>query len=417
MQKKSFLDRLATDAALDATDARAFVVPFVLDEPWRGADAQTHLQAAYFRDTSGATRAFVTDSPIDGTLPTTAAAFAALAARHRAALLDFTAPFLLGSVDVPKPWGREIWYTGYEQRGVSSVRDSRGATPLPWALACAPKRLCNEQPILLLKILSSSPQPVTGALYLELHREKREVYVVTGVDRAAWPNGVAAVRYGMNQQLRGQFADDEAFRVAFVAAVKRYEAVRRVIDEGSAADASLLRREADARGAMDEFTTLHPLEVGDAVCVPTHVPHSLQHGLRVIEVQTPTYERQIIAAGHKVLTQLHWDTEAAASTMRLDVPPRDVVPADTPATGVVRQQLATLDDFAVTRYRLLPGATYRAQHGGAYALALVANGELSIGSTVLRTENACMLPGTMQELTLHNRSAKDATLLLAVPSR
>ncbi len=420
MRTETFLAGLPTDAALDASNARAFAVPFVLEEPWRGAGARTQLHAAYFRDTSNGTlRAFVTDAPLERDLPTSAESFAALAARHRAALLDFGRPFRLETVDVPKPWGIEVWYTGYERRGVSRVTDQHGSTPLPWALACAPRRLCNERAILLLKILSSSPQPVRGALYLELHREKREVYVVTGIDRGAWPDGVAAVRYGVNQESRRAHASDAAFRAAFAAAVKRYEAVRRDIDDtvdaGKQPAAQMLRDEAEARAAMDAFTMLHPLAIGDGVCVPTLVPHSLQHGIRAIEVQTPTYERLVIAAGYKVLTQSHWDTDEAALTMRLDLPPRASIPAESPADGVVLERLVAPGDFTVTRYRLAPGASHRLRIGGVYALAIVASGEVSVDTTVLGTENACMLPGTMHETTLSNRSNMDAALLVAMP--
>ena len=423
LQENSFLAGLPTDAALtraETNDRASIVVPFVLDEPWRGAGARTQLYAAYFRDANTSLHAFVSDTRIEETSPTNITGFAALAARHRAALLDFTAPFVLGTVDVPKPWGKEIWYTGYEQRGVSVVRDAHGATPLPWALACAPQRLCRERPILLLKILSSAPQPVTGALYLELHREKREVYVVTSVDRGAWPSGIAAVRYGVNQQLRRTYADDAAFRDAFVATVKRYERVRREIDAaqdaGESIDAALAHREAECRAAMDEFTTLHPLATGDSVCVPALVPHSLQHGVRAIEVQTPTYERQIIAAGHKVLTQSHWDTDAAARVMQIDMPTPVPKRHDVPAPGTTRERLTTLDDFAVTRYGLAPGSTCRAALEGPYALAIVANGEVSVDSTLLGAENACMLPGTMDgEVLLNNRTAMSASILIAQP--
>jgi hypothetical protein len=419
LQKNSFLTDLPTDAALSSAAAQpgpfVHVQSFDLAEPWR-ADKRARLFAAYCRDKPGAhVRAFVTDAPIAPPKSADAEEFATLARRHAAALIDFGAPLCLGTVDVPKPWGKEIWFTGYEARGVSAVRDAYCATPLPWALACAPRRLCAEQPILLLKVLESSPTPVLGALYLELHREKREVYVVTGFDRTVWPNGAGAIRYGMNQQLRAEFGDDAAFRAAFVRAVKAYETVRRAIDDG-ANTPDLARREAELRDAMDRFTTLHMLAVDDVVCVPTLVPHSLQHGARVIELQTPVYERQILSFAQKVATQPHWDTEAAAQTMRLDLPAPEPVVSEVLATGVVRERIATLADFTASRYRLAPGASYRVSLTAAYALVIVVRGEMSVDTTMLRAENACMVPGTMQHFLLANSTENEVTLLVAEPS-
>ncbi|MBT6892720.1 MAG: hypothetical protein HOA25_14560, partial [Gammaproteobacteria bacterium] len=40
-------------------------------------------------------------------------------------------PLELETVSIPKPWGREIWYSGIEQRGVSTVK----GVPLPWLLS------------------------------------------------------------------------------------------------------------------------------------------------------------------------------------------------------------------------------------------------------------------------------------------
>jgi hypothetical protein len=423
LQEKSFLVGLPTDAALDARtgDVRfACVLPFVLHEPWRSGDAATRLYAAYFRDTRTPLRAFVAAEPVDLPTGVDAAGFAAIARRHRAALLDFGAPFMLEPVHVAKPWGREIWFTGYETRGVCRVIDGHGSTPLPWALASAPRRLCGERPVVLLKVLESAPTPVLGELYLESHETKREVYVVTGLDANAWPNGVGAIRYGVDQRVRERYGDDATFRAAFAAAVKRYENVRRTIDAeidaGRAPDASLVRREAELRAAMNEFTTVHPLMLEDVVCVPTHTPHSLQHGARVIELQTPVYERQILSFPQKVLTQSHWDTGAAIRAMRLDQPTPEPIERTEVARGVTRERIAALDDFVAFRYRIAPAASHDVHVGGAYAIAIGVTGETRIDGTMIGVEKACMVPGTMRRFTLNNRSSGEATVLLAEPT-
>src|SRR5690606_35807905 len=128
---------------------------------------------------------------------------------------------------------------------------------------------------------------------------------------------------------------------AYGAAVKRYEAVRRAIDalldekkqqQGMALSQPvaahqlklwinelsqvaeyqhLIEFEKEYKQAMNSFIALQPLAVGDVVTVPRLVPHALQHGVRVVEFQTPVYERKILSFGQKVLTQEHWDTVEA----------------------------------------------------------------------------------------------------------
>jgi hypothetical protein len=163
----------------------------------------------------------------------------------------------------------------------------------------------------LLKILDPSSTPVLGDLYFELHEEKREVYVVTHIDREAWPDGVGYIRYGFAPERVGQFANEAEFRSAYLAAVQAYESVRRALDslpEGAEPDRELLALEPVLREGMNSFTGLRALRVGDVVEVPLLVPHALLHGVRTVEFQTPTYERKILSFAQKVLTQDHWDT-------------------------------------------------------------------------------------------------------------
>ncbi|MDK1022726.1 MAG: hypothetical protein QGD92_00670 [Gammaproteobacteria bacterium] len=66
-----------------------------------------------------------------------------------------TGPLTLETVVIPKPWGREIWYTGSEARGVSTIQ----GLPLPWVTSLYKSRLVGEadaDPVLL-KILDPLP--------------------------------------------------------------------------------------------------------------------------------------------------------------------------------------------------------------------------------------------------------------------
>ena len=80
-----------------------------------------------------------------------------------------------------------------------------------------------------------------GNLYFEVHETKQEVYVVTAVDETAWPDGVGRIRYGINQSKRDEYADDAAFRAAFLEALKAYESLRQQVDagDGGRADVAL----------------------------------------------------------------------------------------------------------------------------------------------------------------------------------
>ena len=314
-------------------------------------------------------------------------------------------------VHIPKPWGQEIWFTGMEARGESAVEYHGRHLPLSDYLALDPAATCASQDVLLLKILDPDPAPVTGDLYFELHEEKREVYVVTHVDRTAWPDGVGGIRFGMDQLVRRSYRDDDAFRFAFATAVAQYETVRRRIDAapGAAPDASLRDDERRLREEMEAFTHTRGLGVGDVVRVPTLTPHALQHGVRVVEFQTPTYERLIISFAQRVLTQDHWDTDAAVAQMHLDAPePETFEPV---APGVLR--IARFDDFNVWRLDLDQQAVALPQ-GLPYAVCMGLTGSARIGELELAPEQACLVPCAALANTQVGAEGS-ASLLVAAP--
>ena len=142
-------------------------------------------------------------------------------------------PILLTSIGIKKPWGQEIWHTGIEERGESHVKtNANQSLPLSLYLSLAPQFISNNLLPLLLKVLDPLPTEPEGNLYVEVHEEKEEVYIVTHIDKNAWPNGVGSIRYGINQEKRKEYKSDMQFRSAYLTAVKEYESIRKNIEKG-----------------------------------------------------------------------------------------------------------------------------------------------------------------------------------------
>lgn len=367
---------------------------------------------------------------------------AGFAAQFAVPVIDLSAPLPLDPVVIPKPWGRELWFTGVEARGQSGVRGEGGSLPLPWLLSIVPDEILgnSRRKLNLLKILDPLPDPLYGDLYFELHEEKREVYVVTRVDPASWPAGRGAIRYGFDAGVRAAYPDDQAFRVAYLRVVQAYERVRRQIERQEAewrraegwgpqdpVPAATLRRwraalapelrraEVEARAAMERFTRLLPIGVGDVVQVPTLLPHALQHGVRTVEFQTPVYERRIISFAQQVLTQDHWDTELAVRQMRLDPPPQAAMEVVGESPGVTRERIVAFDDFLVDRWTLQPGASVALQPQGAYALVMAIGGDIRVAGVVLAAEHALLLPASCAAVGVENGGSEPALLLVSRP--
>ncbi|WP_439134442.1 hypothetical protein [Pseudomaricurvus sp.] len=358
----------------------------------------------------------------------------------------------LAPVSIAKPWGQEIWYTGIEERGQSQVTDGRYSMPLPWLLSLLPDYLTagKARDLNLLKILDPLPEDVFGDLYFELHEEKQEVYVVTSVDRTAWPTGTGGIRIGFDPLKRANYESDEAFVSAFKAAVKSYEVVRREIDaeldecrlasgvgltEAVSAEQTkqwlaslpegLLQREKDLRLNMDAFKATLPLDVGSVLKVPCYTPHSLLHGVRTIEFQTPVYERQILSFAQKVLTQDHWDTDKALECMNLgdhQLQPlpvverrveEDIEGQGNRAVSALVEEVVSFSDFEVWRITLQPNSCYHLLKPG-YALAIGVSGAAHVQGQLLQGEEACLLAAESGEKLL-SASDTGAVLLVSFP--
>lgn len=294
--------------------------------------------------------------------------------------IDSTTPAKLIPIQIPKPWGQEIWYSGIESRGESQVELAGTRMPLSHYLAAV-----SLQEVLLLKMLDPSPEPIVGDLYFEVHEQKREVYVVTHVDPNAWPNGQGQIRFGMNQARRDVFKKDEDFRAAYHLAVSTYERIRRSIDEQGR---SLTEKEQAARMDMESYTAINSLVVGDVVVVPTWTPHALQHGVRVVEFQTPVYERLIVSFAQKVLTQGHWDTKHAVKHMTIEAPSQPTF--ETVSDGVER--IARFEDFNVWRVDRDKPQGFQLPIDLPYAVVMNLAGSLSISDVLLGPEEAALVP-------------------------
>ena len=352
-------------------------------------------------------------------------------------VINLSRPLMLDTIRIAKPWGAEIWYTGVEQRGVCRV----GKTPLPWIIRLAGSLCCGDasERLILLKILDPLPEQVYGDLYFEMHEQKVEVYVVTNVAPSAWPEGTGAIRFGFDNDKRGESGSLDAFKREWLSAVNAYRETRMEIDAtfdqfreeeqfdatdvvspdvlerwSRQLDPQLVRRERDQREAMHAFTKLEPLMPGDVVRVPPFTPHSLQHGVRVVEFQTPHYERYILSFAQKVLTQAHWDTEQAIDKIVWD--------AEFDSTLVELESgerhridlVADFDEFEVQRIYLQPGASHRIATPD-YAIVMAIDGSVIAGDVELAAEQACLLPAILPAIEIRPAGNTRCFALLAMP--
>lgn len=256
-------------------------------------------------------------------------------------------PLRLIPVAVPKPWGREIWYSGAEKRGTSRValktpEGSPVEVALPFVeIALGIALVDRQSALVLLKELDPFDVPFYGELYTEIHLQKSEIYIVSGLGRICCPARHGFVKLGV-QVHEAHPSEQSELGVTMAAALSEYEDVRKKVDALLAAGgfdfaaqvaagalgpqlvldakqrlvpAELLKHEEQAYRKASACFQLHEIRLGDIVRVPTHVPHALQPGVRVIEFQTPHYERMILSSNQKVMTQETWDVASGLSLL------------------------------------------------------------------------------------------------------
>ncbi|HEX7927042.1 MAG TPA: hypothetical protein VF678_05575 [bacterium] len=378
------------------------------------------------------------------------------ARRAQAAVVSTAEPMPLSPCIVPKPWGREIWYTGIEARGRAGVRTQTGESELPYALGMFPVPTIgeDEKPPVLLKALDPLPQAVIGDLYLEVHNEKWEVYVVMDVDRTAWADGIGRLRAGLAPEIvrryRAKMPSGWEAQIGkdLTAAIKSYEDVRRRIDMlndqtlqslgadpkqgtpsehraavAAAIPSALQKEEVQRRAAVESFLGHMDMPVGAVACLRPGVLHSLQHGVKVIEFQTPTYERLIAMFAQKVLTQPHWDVDAAVARMEKDTftqPPLDVLQRT--ETSLL-ERVVTFPEFTVTRLTLQPGAAHETATAGngAYQLLVGVKGGGAVRSPdgrswALKSDLAYLIPATLGRFSITATGSEPLVLLVTTPT-
>ncbi|WP_390614392.1 hypothetical protein [Maricurvus nonylphenolicus] len=353
-----------------------------------------------------------------------------------------SSPIVLTPIAIPKPWGQEIWYTGIEERGQSLVAAQGRSVPLPWLMAVAPQYWVQGQQhqINLLKILDPLPEPIYGDLYFELHEEKQEVYVVTNIDEAAWPSAEGGIRFGFKEAKRSEYDSADSFKQAYLNKVNAYRAVRKDIDDliddlrkrdGVALNApvsasqqklwlqdipqALLEKEKQTRTAMDAFVAVKPLSLGDVVKVPCYTPHSLMHGVRTVEFQTPVYERKILSFAQKVLTQTHWDTQAAVDIMDVEAPVAAPLRELHTDTHTCLEEIVDFDDFTVLRLTLAPQSQYRFEKACAYSLLMSLSAGVLINDVTLTAEQAVMMPNGLVSRIVNPSDKEPAIVLISIP--
>jgi len=177
----------------------------------------------------------------------------------------------------------------------------------------------------------------------------------------------------------------------------------------------IAEQERQHRSEMDSFTNMKPLKVGDVVKVPLLTPHSLQHGVRTIEFQTPVYERKILSFGQKVLTQAHWDTPEAVAKMRLGQPESEALEVLQQGQGVLVERIVDFDDFEVRRVCLDSGQALDDLIVEQYALLMVVEGFLQLSGVLYSAEKALLLPGGWDGSLAAAKPPARLVFLLALP--
>jgi mannose-6-phosphate isomerase class I len=260
------------------------------------------------------------------------------------------------------------------------------------------------------------------------------------VDEKAWTDGVGAIRYGFSAEKRAQFSSDAEFLAGYRIAIRQYHAVRREIDVLldacrqrdniglnepvsavqtqqwlTAVPPDMQQRERKLRHAMEAFTALRELRVGDVLAVPLRTPHALQHGVRTVEFQTPVYERKILSFAQKVLTQEHWDTDEALQVVSLTASADEIFPVICDDDGVKIEQIVQFDDFTVQRIYLQPGADWPVNVDKDYALLMSVTGQVLCAGLEIGNEQAVLIPASAAVVIVTNRGGSTVEMLLARP--
>ena len=182
----------------------------------------------------------------------------------------------------------------------------------------------------------------------------------------------------------------------------------------------LRQKEKELRQKAYAYIGRVSVEVGDVVTFPALQVHSLQHGIRVIEFQTPHYERLIVMFAQKVLTQNHWDTDRAMDLINTEpyrLPEPQLL---TEEDGYLEERIVDFPDFSSERIRMDENISRKFQCEGRYHLIICVKGKLRLesqsGSSLeLLPEESVFLPASSSFYRVTNFGADSMIFLRAVP--
>lgn len=254
--------------------------------------------------------------------------FQQLAGKFKSGIFNFSQGFLMQPKTIIKPWGKEVWYSGIEERGVCLVKSITNdlTSPLPYVIEVLnvfnseTNSKKNNKKIILTKRLVPLPEKEKGNLYYELHQKKKEVYIVNEISKKAYPTKkTGKIKIGMDQNHFQKYSSFEKFKNEFL---KISISCKKIIDQLFQEKKNSFKYQKLNEKKKKYFEKLEPffryvdLEIGDIIRISPFIPHSLQHGVSVVEFQTQHYERSILSFEQKVITQEHWDTKKALSLIK-----------------------------------------------------------------------------------------------------
>ena len=271
------------------------------------------------------------------------------------------------------------------------------------------------------------------------------------LDPQAWPSGKGEILAGLNPEVISRYRErygenwSEPCLRDFQEQIREYEIIRRELDQlldRLKKEVGLSESEAISPEQMTELEQKLPedlrqkekelrqkayayigrvsVEVGDVVTFPALQVHSLQHGIRVIEFQTPHYERLIVMFAQKVLTQNHWDTDRAMDLINTEpyrLPEPQLL---TEEDGYLEERIVDFPDFSSERIRMDENISRKFQCEGRYHLIICVKGKLRLesqsGSSLeLLPEEAVFLPASTSFYRVTNSGADSMIFLRAVP--
>ena len=148
--------------------------------------------------------------------------------------------------------------------------------------------------------------------------------------------------------------------------------------------------------------------------------HSLQHGIKVIEFQTPHYERLIVMFTQKVLTQNHWDTEEALKKMLPEVYEQPQLEILQKSSGLLVERFVDFPQFTADRICLEQNNRCENDLDGKYQLLIIISGQATIfpensRPLILNLEESLFLPVAMRSYQLESTGKTPLICLKAIP--